>query len=295
MRKDAPAGRSSCVSGLRQELIARNSSYASLNLIPHVTSYGEPPVVVYQQSKCGRHHGNFISASYRAILRRPQWRRRLQKVHSQGRRSLPAKDGLWRELDSSLSSDALLMNIFCYPGVTRRDQVCRILGLEPRSLPEFGFMPRVPLFSEATERTEIDMKLGNVLFEAKLTEGDFQIQRAEVVEQYRDLREVFESRQLPRTKKKYVSYQLIRNVLAAHALGLDFCTLLDARRPDLIEDWFLIVRCIREGVMRAIDQHGYWIEGGSLAEYLRSTSPGADAHSEVQFIEFKRIHWMQKA
>ena len=52
---------------------------------------------------------------------------------------------------------------------------------------------------------------------------------------------------------------------------------------------------IKEGVIRAIDQHGYWIEGGSLAEYLRSTSPGADAHSEVQFIEFKRIHWMQKA
>jgi hypothetical protein len=28
------------------------------------------------------------------------------------------------------------------------------------------------------------MKLGNMLFEAKLTEGDFQIQRAELVEGY---------------------------------------------------------------------------------------------------------------
>jgi len=250
VRKDVPTGRSVYVSALRQELIARNSSYAYLNFLPHVTSYGELPVVVYQQSECGRHHGNFISASYRAILRRPQWRRRLQKVHTQGRRSLPAKDGLWRELDSSLSSDALLMNIFCYPGVTRRLEVCGILGIEPEP-PEFGFMPRVPLFSEATERTEIDMKLGNVLFEAKLTEGDFQNQRAEVVEQYRDLREVFEYRQLPRAKRKYVSYQLIRNVLAAHALGLDFCTLLDARRPDLLEDWFLIVRCIRSATLRA--------------------------------------------
>ena len=59
------------------------------------------------------------------------------------------------------------------------------------------------------------MKLGSVLFEAKLTEGDFQMQRAEVVEQYGDLREVFETRQLPRVKSKYVSYQLIRNVLSA--------------------------------------------------------------------------------
>ncbi len=179
MSKDVPTGGSGYVSALRQELIARNSSYASLNLLRHVTSYGDLPVVVYQQSECGRHHGNFISASYRAILRRPQWRRRLQKVHTQGRRSLPAKDWLWRELDSSLSSDALLMNIFCYPGVTQRMEVCRILGLEPGSLPEFGFMPRVPLFSEATERTEVDMKLGHTLFEAKLTEGDFQIQCAE--------------------------------------------------------------------------------------------------------------------
>lgn len=244
-------GRSHYASLLRQELIARNNSYAALNLLPHVTSYGELPVVVYRESECCRQHGNFISASYRAILRKPQWRKRLMKVHSQGRRSLPARDGFWRELDSSLSSDALLMNIFCYPGVTRRGEVCRILGLEPGKLPEFGFMPRVPLLSEATERTEIDMRLGDTLFEAKLTEGDFQIQRAELVEQYRDFREIFECRQLQKAGKKYVSYQLIRNVLAAYALNLDFCTLIDARRPDLIEDWYGVVRCIRSATFRA--------------------------------------------
>jgi len=143
------------------------------------------------------------------------------------------------------------MNVFCYPGVTRRTEVCRILGLEPGIFPEFGFMPRIPLLSEATERTEIDMKLGNKIFEAKLTEGDFQIQRAELVEQYGDLREIFESRQLPRVKRNYVSYQLIRNVLAAHALSLEFCTLLDARRPDLLEDWYSIARCIRFAGLRA--------------------------------------------
>jgi hypothetical protein len=52
---------------------------------------------------------------------------------------------------------------------------------------------------------------------------------------------------------------------------------------------------MQEGVIRAIDRNGYWIEGGSLAEYLRSTSPGADAQSDIQFVEFKRIHWQQKA
>src|SRR5260370_30383171 len=127
MRKDAPSGGRYYVSTLRQELIARNSSYASLNLLPHVSSYGELPVVVYQKSECGRHHGNFISASYRAILERPEWRPRVQKVHNQGKHSLPKMDSIWRALSSSLSSDALLMNIFSSPRGTRRSEGCRIL------------------------------------------------------------------------------------------------------------------------------------------------------------------------
>ncbi len=51
---------------------------------------------------------------------------------------------------------------------------------------------------------------------------------------------------------------------------------------------------MKEGTIRAFDGQGYWIEGGSLAQYLRDTSPGADPTSDVQFIEHKRIHWFQK-
>jgi len=75
---------------LRQELVARNRSYATSNRLPHVMSYGELAVVVYQQSECGQSHGNFIPASYRAILGKPPWRKRLEKVHAQGRRRLSA-------------------------------------------------------------------------------------------------------------------------------------------------------------------------------------------------------------
>jgi hypothetical protein len=258
---------------LRRELSTRNASYAALEQVPHVTTYGEMPVVVYQPSPCGEKHGNFISASYRALLRRPEWRKRFDKVHSSASRVLPKSDSVWKELDSSTSSDALLMNIFCYPGVTKRRELSLLLGTEIGDLPEFGFKPRVPLTSGFIERTEVDMKLGRVLFEAKLTEGDFQIQRAELVEQYRDLRDVFESRQLPRVKRKYISYQLIRNVLAAHALNLNFCTLLDARRPDLLEDWFNIVRCIRSATIRARCKVGTWQEltpclPGALRNFL---------------------------
>lgn len=130
----------------------------------------ELPVVVYQQSECGRRHGNFISASYRAILRRPEWRKRLQEVHSQGRRSLPARNGSWRELDSSLSSDAPLTNIFCYPGMTRRKEVRRILGLEPGTRMRRSTFP-LEFFRKMKSRTlpktiyEIACRTGVVLME----------------------------------------------------------------------------------------------------------------------------------
>jgi hypothetical protein len=229
---------------LRQELCARNASYAALQNLPHVTSCGEPPVIVYQPSVCGRKHGNFISSSYRAILRRPEWRRRLQKVHSQAKHALPAAEYVWRELDSSMSSDALLMNIFCYPGVSKRREVRMLLGTDQREVPEFGFRPHVPLLRSTKERTEVDMKLGSVLFEAKLTEADFQTQDPTPVEQYRDFGDVFDCSLLPRRGHDYVSYQLLRNILAAYALNLQFCVLLDVRRPDLLEQYYRVMRCV---------------------------------------------------
>jgi hypothetical protein len=230
---------------LRHELCVRNASYAALHQLPHVTSYGAIPVVVYQPLPCGTKHGNFIPASYRALQRRPQWKRRFEKVHSQAGRAFPKSDYISKELDSSMSSDALLMNIFCHPGMTKRRELSLMLGTESGDLPEFGFKPRIPLTSGFVERTEIDMKLGTVLFEAKLTESDFQTQKAAIVEGYRDLKEGFECRKLPRIGREYVSYQLLRNVLAAYALNLSFCVLLDARRPDLVEQWYAVMRCVR--------------------------------------------------
>jgi hypothetical protein len=231
-------------------------------------SYGNLPVVVYRQSACGRYHGNFIAPSYHAILKRPEWRRRLQKVHSQAKHSLPRENCIWRELDSCTSSDALLMNIFCYPRVTRNRDLALCLGTEVDDVPQFGFLPRVPLIREIVERTEVDMKLGKVLFEAKLTESDFQAQNPEIVEQYRDLEEVFDRRKLPRRGKNYVSYQLLRNVLAAYALDLEFCVLFDARRQDLLEQWYRIMRCIRSGILQTRCKVLSWQE---LSRYLPST------------------------
>jgi hypothetical protein len=255
-------------SQLRRELCARNEAFAREHNLAHVLSYGALPVVVYSPETHGKSHGNFIPSSYGEILKRPQWLRRLEKIHSQGKKALPRADRAWRELDSCTSSDALLMNIFCHRGLCRSRDIALLLGTETTDEPEFGYKARVPLLNGKTDRTEVDMKLGRLLVEAKLTENDFQIKPAALVESYRDLKKVFEVRALPRISDRYVSYQLIRNVLAAYAMDASFCVIADARRPDLIEAWHAIMRCVRDAEMRTRCKVLTWQE---LAAVLPAT------------------------
>lgn len=228
---------------LRYELSVRNQAYAKAHGVKHQVSYGSQPVVCYEPE--GRTHGNFLPETYRAILANPLWARRLQKAHTSARSALPRNDrGFWSELDSSNSSDALLMNAFCCPGVFDDGRVFSLLGLEAGAVPEFGFKARVPLLGGKFDRTEVDMRLGSLLVEAKLTESDFQTRDKAIVESYRDFAEVFDRKALPKTKDCYLSYQLIRNVLAAQANNCAFCVLCDARRPDLLQAWYEIMRCV---------------------------------------------------
>ena len=286
---------------LRLELCHRNQIYARGRA--HAESYGNPPIIVYEPED--ERHGNFLDPAYKAIMSRPEWARRFDKVHTQGARSLPRQQSdpkrRWRELDSSTSSDALLMNIFCTPEVACSTAVRNALGVDGSGEPVFGWKARVPLISGRFDRTEVDMRLGSLLVEAKLTEGDFQMREARIVEAYRDFDAVFDRDLLPRVeltliRRKeafefpeafsqeheslidvtmspetinelrenslsavaarefnavrsseggYLSYQLIRNVLAAHATNSSFCVLHDERRPDLREEWFRIMSAVK--------------------------------------------------
>ena len=228
---------------LRRELSERNRRYQQKYALSGVLSYGSSPVVVYEPGM--DRHGNFHPASYGAIAENPDWQRRLGKVHTAYRTSLPKADRKWRELDSSTSSDALLMNVFCFPGVLETAAVQHMLGVEGAHAPQFGWKARVPLAEGKLDRTEVDMRLGDLLVECKLTEADFQSKAKAVVDTYRDFKEVFNRRELPQSKEKYEGYQLIRNVLAAQALGCSFCVMTDARRPDLIEFWYSVMRCVK--------------------------------------------------
>ncbi len=281
-------------SQLRIELALRNRRYARGRA--HVESHGGFPVIVYAPEE--NLHGNFYEPAYAAITVRPEWAKRFDKVHAQGR-SLPRAERRWRELDSSMSSDALLMNVFCTPGVIESTAMQRLLGVGSANHPIFGWKARVPLANGRLDRTEVDMRWGDLLVESKLTESDFQCREAAIVGTYRDFDKVFDRDLLPRAEIRlkrrreavelaeeftqeweppceddgaearafqaeiaaradeqqprapaYMSYQLIRNVLAAHAQSASFCVIHDQRRPDLREAWFQVMAAVKSAHLR---------------------------------------------
>lgn len=231
---------------LRHLLSQLNFEYAKQQNLRVHESRGS--VILYEPS--GEAHGNFFGPSYKAILENPKWRARLSKAHT-AKKNLPLRDeGSWCELDSSCSSDALLMNVFCYQKTRSESRVLSLLGLADPTDPIFGYKAKVPLKGGKFDRTEVDMRVGDLLVEAKLTEGDFQTKPITLMERYRHFSDVFDKRLLPKARNKYRSYQLIRNVLCAHATGLRFCVLLDERRPDLIEQWHVVQRAIKSYELR---------------------------------------------
>jgi len=234
-------------SGLRCELSHRNTARAAGWAAE--MSYGPVPSIIYSETGAGE-HGNFLRASYKRILQEPGWKARLAKVYT-GSRFLPRRTELTRrELECANSSDALLMNIFCYPRIMHRAALSSLLGIEPGLHPAFGFRPGIPLKNGAEDRSEMDLKLGDLFIEAKLTEGDFQSARHDLVHRYRDLEPVFEVARLPRHKEMFRSCQLIRGTLAAYVHRASFAVFCDHRRQDLIEDCFEIMSAVVNAELR---------------------------------------------
>jgi hypothetical protein len=252
---------------LRQELSARNLEWARTRGHAHEVTLGAVPAVLYREDEKGV-HGNFLDASYRAITATPAWRQRLEKVHTSARRALLSRDGDRRELDSSHSSDALLMNIFCHPATLADTSIAALLGTDRSTDAVFGYRPRIALKNSRRDTTEVDLKLGSLLIEAKLTESDFQIAPIRFVERYRDFEPVFDRDRLDIEDETLRSYQLIRGVLAANsAANQRYCVLCDARRADLIDAWHCVMMAVKPYDLRGRLQLLTWQE---LAAHLPS-------------------------
>lgn len=214
----------------------------------HEVSFSATQGVIYQE--CDGAHGNFVAGSWARISANPLWKKRLAKAYTASRYVPRATDRTRYELECATSSDALLMNIFCYPKVLRRPQLCALLGVEDGLTPKFGFRPSISLINGHLDRTEIDMKLGDLLVEAKLTEGDFQRARLGLLARYPGLDAVFDIGQLPTAENVVHSWQLIRGVLAARACSSSFLVLCDRRRPDLVDRWFEVMRAVNDSALR---------------------------------------------
>ena len=298
---------------LRHDLNARAQHLAATGHLLHEQTTGNQPSIIFgrDEQSC---HGNFHPESYTAICANPDWARRLTKVHTAHRRVRARADWPWMELDCANSSDALLMNIFCHPqvfhGNTLAAPVANLLGVEPSPQLNFGIRPGVPLRNGLKDRTEIDLQLGNLFVEAKLTETGFQNAKPSLIERYRDLETVFEIDRLPRktlyspathpptedftqiedsieqqpplspastTSRTLIQgYQLIRNVLAAYASDASFCVLCDTRRHDLIETWYAVLSAVHRPTFAARLKLLTWQE-------LAATLP----HNLKQFLDAK--------
>jgi hypothetical protein len=242
---------------LRRDINARNLVRAT-NLT-HELTFGEAPCIIYQPGEDGG-HGNFLTASYRRIAADPEWAQRLAKTYTSSSRVPRSFDRKRGELECASSSDALLMNIFCYPGLTSRWEVRNLLCIDPGLRPSFGVRAQILMRNNEVDRTELDMRLGPLNVEAKLTETSFGTASKERLFRYVDLEKVFNPDELPWNGNKVLGYQLIRGVLAAHAESDRFVLLCDSRRADLMKTWFHVLRAVRSSEVRSRMTLLYWQE-----------------------------------
>lgn len=253
-------------SSLRREISARGMMLAQREQLLHEQTYGSSPAVVFTEDDSGL-HGNFFPASWRRIIENPAWAIRLDKTYTASAR-VPRSTDRWRgELECATSSDALLMNIFCHPQTMKSVALRAALGIGADAVPEFGWRARVELETGHDDRTEVDMRLGDLLVEAKLCEGDFQSAQISMMQRYGSFESTFDIERMKPRRGKLRSYQLLRGVMAAVEHDARFCLMCDARRTDLIDDWSEVVGAVRYSAVRCRLQLITWQE---IARHLPS-------------------------
>lgn len=206
---------------------------------------------------------NFHPDSFENILKTEEYKKRLEKRHTQA-------NG-FKELQSSNSSDALLMNFFAHPKIQTWKSLRDLLSIDESDSIEFGWCPSFPIETK-NYRSEIDMKIGNVIFEAKLIEGGFTHKKLDVVLGYPNVENIIDLQEF--IKDDFVTnYQLIRNLLAAEKHGSKFYLLLDESRTDLIREFYKVKFAIKDKSLAHRFNFVSWQElasnvGRNLRDYI---------------------------
>jgi hypothetical protein len=238
---------------LKSLIRSRSIEYAK----KHSLSYTEfKTAIVFDNVK-----DNFLPSSYDCILKKKEWSDRLNKRHPQVHNA--------KEMQSSNSSDALLMNIFCHPKINSWKGIYRLFGVSDINS-KFGMKPELRLKSGRGDRTEIDLAFENIIIEAKLTETDFTQKSVSVVKNYTDVEKIFYFNHLPNNGENIFHYQIIRNIIASVQLNKRHILICDDRRGDMIRGYYDVVKCIKDISIRKNCSIIFWQDiFGSVGRELK--------------------------
>jgi len=208
---------------------------------------------------------NFNESSYANIIKNPKWKARLEKTHSHYQDKT-------REMQSSNSSDALLMNIFCHPKFINWKGPANLLRIDVAEEFVFGWNPTFD--NEKAHKTEIDLKIGNRIFESKLTEESFSEKERSHVVKYPHFNDIFSEELLLAADGQINHYQLIRNIITAYKYDFSFTILLDESRIDLIYEIFTVIKSVKIETVRNRINFVTWQEiikccGTELSGYIK--------------------------
>ena len=177
---------------------------------------------------------NFHPDTFANIYKNNNYKEKLGKIH--------ANVSSFKEMQSSNSSDALLMNLFAHPKIKEWKSFRDLISIDQSDNIEFGWNPVFD--NETNHKTEIDMKIENSIFEAKLTEKDFTQKELKVVLTYSNVENIIDLEILTNNNIVY-NYQLIRNLLTAEKYDYKFNLLIDETRTDLIREFYKVKSAIK--------------------------------------------------
>lgn len=213
---------------------------------------------------------SFQPKSWQAIEANSTWSERSKKIHPNS-----ISKGVY-EMQSSNSSDALAMNIFCFPEFIQSEKAKNLFGIDSFSPFQLGFKAHVKR-SGLRETSEVDIYINeSIICECKLTEDDFKSMAKNKVELYSNFSVVFHANKLKQNQNSYSNYQLIRNILAAYQYNCRFVLICDNRRPELVESFNKTIECIKDEFMdlKTKSKIIYWQEiakvcGIELQQFLK--------------------------
>tara|TARA_R110000868_G_scaffold131418_2_gene341471 strand:- start:24400 stop:25203 length:804 start_codon:yes stop_codon:yes gene_type:complete len=215
---------------------------------------------------------SFQKQSWDVISKNNKYLLRTKKAHPNAQ----TIDSTVSEMQSTNSSDALAMNIFCYPEFTKWKGTKKLFRVDEFSDIEFGFLAKVQKTANGIlydDATEVDVFFNKCIVECKLTESDFTSKNKEIVNQYSDFEKTFHTDKLVQSDTKFFNYQLIRNILAAKQYDGRFILICDMRRPDLAKSFLQTISCIKDIDLRTKCEIIYWqdiakVVGRELQSFL---------------------------